>query len=687
MKRLWITLLVYLLINSYNLNSQNIYSVDKWMEYMEELASETEDEARIENLYTDLSYLVEHPFELNSVTENELKRLPFLSDQQITSLLTYRTKYGKLVTLYELKNMEGMDFDTISLLLPFVYIGDISVNKRPFSVKNLLKYGSNELQIRYDKCFQQKKGYCSYPDSILQQYPNRKYLGEPFYHHLRYSYAFDDRLQLGVVAEKDAGEPFWNSYHKGYDFYSVHLFFKDINKWLKSLAIGDYKISFGQGLVISNDFTPGRISIVAQAERRTNGFRRHFSTNENDYFRGMASTVALKQFYISLFYSYRKLDAGVDNNEVSSFKTDGLHRLERDWEKKHIVPMQTYGGNVRYEDSNFSVGITALSYSFGKYRIQPDPKPYNLFYFRGNDNINMSVNYMLKTKKVKFYGETAVSSNKAVATLNAFQLTPVSYLSLLVLHRYYDRKYQAFFGNAFGQNSSVQNEQGVYVGMQWTPFAHFKLSMYADVFRFPWLKYGVDAPSLGQEYMVRLDADPGKNFAWYLRYKYRKKEKNRTLENESTLNILPYSQQRIRLQFLYGIRSVWILKTSADYVYYDEWKGKRSLGWMISQGAGWKPSNLPFQSDIYMAYFHTDDYYSRINSYEKNILYAFNMPSFYGRGIRLSFSFRWNILDKLSLSAKLGHTYYADRNVIGTDQEEIEGHNKTDLYVLLRYKF
>jgi len=687
MKRLWITLLVYLLINSYNLNSQNIYSVDKWMEYMEELASETEDEARIENLYTDLSYLAEHPFELNSVTENELKRLPFLSDQQITSLLTYRTKYGKLVTLYELKNMEGMDFDTISLLLPFVYIGDISVNKRPFSVKNLLMYGSNELQIRYDKCFQQKKGYCSYSDSILQQYPNRKYLGEPFYHHLRYSYAFDDRLQLGVVAEKDAGEPFWNSYHKGYDFYSVHLFFKDINKWLKSLAIGDYKISFGQGLVISNDFTPGRSSIVAQAERRTNGFRRHFSTNENDYFCGMASTVALKQFYISLFYSYRKLDAGVDNNEVSSFKTDGLHRLERDWEKKHTVPMQTYGGNVRYENSNFSVGITALSYSFGKYRIQPDPKPYNLFYFRGNDNINMSVNYMLKTKKVKFYGETAISSNKAVATLNAFQLTPVSYLSLLVLHRYYDRRYQAFFGNAFGQNSSVQNEQGVYAGMQWTPFAHFKLSMYADVFRFPWLKYGVDAPSSGQEYMVQLDADPGKNFAWYLRYKYRKKEKNRTLENESTLNILPYSQQRFRLQFLYGIRSVWILKTSADCVYYGEWKGKRSLGWMISQGAGWKPSNFPFQSDIYMAYFHTDDYYSRINSYEKNILYAFNMPSFYGKGIRLSLSFRWNILDKLSLSAKLGHTYYADRNVIGTDQEEIEGHNKTDLYALLRYKF
>ena len=34
MKRLLTTLLVYLFINSYNLNSQTIYSVDKWMEYI-----------------------------------------------------------------------------------------------------------------------------------------------------------------------------------------------------------------------------------------------------------------------------------------------------------------------------------------------------------------------------------------------------------------------------------------------------------------------------------------------------------------------------------------------------------------------------------------------------------------------------------------------------------------------------
>lgn len=121
-----------------------------------------------------------------------------------------------------------------------------------------------------------------------------------------------------------------------------------MNKWLKSLAIGDYKISFGQGLVISNDFSPSRNALVSQAERRTNGFRRHFSTNENDFFQGAAATVNWKNLDISLFYSYRKLDGSVDSTIVTSFKTDGLHRLVRDREKMRKVAMQTYGGNIRY---------------------------------------------------------------------------------------------------------------------------------------------------------------------------------------------------------------------------------------------------------------------------------------------------------------------------------------------------
>lgn len=108
---------------------------------------------------------------------------------------------------------------------------------------------------------------------------------------------------------------------------------------------------------------------------------------------------------------------------------------------------------------------------------------------------------------------------------------------------------------------------------------------------------------------------------------------------------------------------------------------------MIAQSVGLKPVDVLVQTDFHIAGFHTDNYRTRIFSYEKNILYAFNMPSFYGKGVRLALSFRWEAVKQLSVSAKLGYTYYADRDVVGTDLEEIEGNIKADIYTLLRWKF
>lgn len=686
MKRMLITLFLILFINSYYVESQISFSVDKWREYVDELATDTEEEERIQTLYAELSYRTEHPFDLNRVTAEELKKLPFLSDEQIKDLLTYRTRSGTFLTLYELKNLPLMDFQTIELLLPFVHIGEIHVDNPSFSVKNLLKHSSNELQIRYDRCFQQKKGYASYPDSVRFRYPNREYRGEPFYTSLRYTYTWKDRIQAGMVAEKDAGEPFWNKYHKGYDFYSVHLVLKDFG-WLKNLSVGDYKVSFGQGLVISHDFSPGRTALITQVERRSHGFRRHFSSNETDFMRGVASTLTWKQFDLSLFYSSRKMDAGIDSLTFTSLKTDGLHRLQRDWEKRRTVSMQTYGTNLQYATPSFCFGLTALSYSFGSLEMQPDPKPYNLYDFRGNRNWNASVNYLLKNNNLKLYGETALSANGGIATLNALQLTPTSYISLLALYRNYSRRYQALFGHAFSQNSRVQNEKGLYLGFQLVPFPRWKMSAYADFFRFPWLKYGVDSPSSGQEYSLQIDYAPRPEWSAYFRYRYKQKEKNLTSEEASALSIQPYRQQRFRWQVSYLVHPAWRMKSAADGMLYQEGKGSISRGILLSQSIGWQPNRLPLQGDLYGAWFHTDDYATRLSAYEKNLLYAFNRPSFYGTGIRIACSFRWKIDRRFSLSFKLAHTYYTDRDRIGTDQEEIEGSSKTDIYTLIRWKF
>jgi hypothetical protein len=674
-----------LLLCRYHAAGQTIQPVDKWVEYIEELSEDLDNEEQKETLYADMSYLTEHPLNLNTTDAEGFRRLPFLSDAQIDAIIAYRQRYGNMATIYELKNIEALDWSVIELLTPFVYAGETD-SRRPLTLRNMLKYGSNEWVMRYDRSVQKKQGYLPQPDSILQQYPNRKYLGEPFYHAIRYSYTFDERVQAGFVAEKDAGEPFWNRYHKGYDYYSVHVLLRDMG-WLKTLVVGDYKVSFGQGLALSHDFMPGRSAFLTQAERRTHGFRRHYSTNETDFFRGVASTVRWKVWDMSLFYSSRQLDATVNDTYITSFKTDGLHRLASDREKNREVTAQTYGGNIRYATPQVVIGLTALTYRYGNLAVEPEPALYNRFYFRGTQNANVSVDYLFKNKQMKLFGETAISKNGAWATLNALQWTPASYISGLILYRSYARDYHAYYGNAFAQNTTVQNEQGLYLGMQLTPAAHWKLSGYADFFRFPWLKYGVDAPSSGFEYMAQAEYSQMNRFSMYLRYRHRQKESNLSVEDQPEVVVLPYNQHRIRWQATYSPLKELLLRTAAEASVYLEEQGLESRGWIVSQSAAWKPSRIPLQADLYLAGFRTDDYYSRFSSYEKKLPYVYNTPFLYGKGTRVSAVVRYFLMEKLSVSVKLGWTHAFAEETIGSGLETINGPNRTDVNLMMQWKF
>lgn len=673
--------LVMLLISCCNAYGQEGHASEKWVEYIEMLSEETEDDdGQMETLYAELSYLAEHPYNLNTVTAEMLKRLPFLSDKQINDILAYRQRYNLMATVYELKNIESLDWSSLELLLPFVYAGEIPT-RRPLNVDNVLKYGTNEFVLRFDRTFPLKEGYRPIADSVLQQSPNRRYLGEPFYHALRYSYAFDERLQAGLVMEKDAGEPF----RRGYDYYSAHVLLRNMG-WLKTLVAGDYKATFGQGLALSHDFNPRMNMLLSQTGMRNNGFRRHYSTGESDFFRGAALTVAGRNMEASIFYSHRKEDGNVEDGMITAFKTDGLHRLPGDMEKKNTISSQVFGGNVRYETPTFATGLTALTYDYGGLSVAPEPHPYNLYYFRGSRNTNVSVDYQFRHSRFHISGETAVSKNGAWATQNAIQWKPASYMSGFILYRSYARDYQAYHSNAFEQGGSVQNEQGLYMGLKIAPVAHWDFSGYADFFRFPWLKYGVDAPSSGCEYMLQANYTAGDTYSAYLRYRYRRKESSRTVEDRPEAEVLPFALHRVRGQFIFTPRPELSARTAVDVCVYDETPGKESRGTALSQSVTWKPGER-LQVDLFVAFFHTDDYDSRISSYEKKLLYVYSTSFLYGEGFRCAAVVRYFPAKRLALSVKISEMHYNDRDTVGSGLEAIAGRNRTDANLMMRWMF
>ena len=114
-----------------------------------------------------------------------------------------------------------------------------------------------------------------------------------------------DKLQFGITMEKDAGEPFFRKGNKyGFDFYSAHIFLQNVSVF-KAIAVGDYQLSFGQGLAMNTGFAMMKPQNSVSIYKHASGLRPYSSANENNYMRGIATTINCKVLDLTLFYSYK----------------------------------------------------------------------------------------------------------------------------------------------------------------------------------------------------------------------------------------------------------------------------------------------------------------------------------------------------------------------------------------------
>ena len=237
-----------------HINTAQAQQPEDWRTFVEQLAEEEMNGIAIENMYEELLQMENNPMNLNMVTREQLENFPLLSMEEADAVFDFLERNRPLYTVFELRNVGLLDIKTVEMILPFFRIGDTEKREVRPQVSDLLKNGRHELQSRFDKTLTQRAGYGEFPDSILERYPNRKYRGEDFYTSLRYSFRYRTKVQMGITAEKDAGEPFFKTgYPKGYDHYGVHLIVNDIGHF-KTVALGDYRLSFGQGLILNNDF-------------------------------------------------------------------------------------------------------------------------------------------------------------------------------------------------------------------------------------------------------------------------------------------------------------------------------------------------------------------------------------------------------------------------------------------------
>jgi DNA uptake protein ComE-like DNA-binding protein len=643
--------------------------------------AETEDDAYLQQM----SQYIKNPINLNTADENGLKELRILNPIQIQNLISYRNLFGKFIDIYELQAIPNWTVELIKKIKPYVSVADkIELIN---SISYRLKGGEHSILLRVTQTLEKSKGFLIDSSSATNFYPgsSQKIL-------LRYKYQFKNLLQYGIVGEKDAGEQFFKGKQKqGFDFYSAHFFARNMGI-VKSLALGDFTVNLGQGLTQWQSLAFKKSADVINIKREAEVLRPYNSAGEINFHRGAGITISKNKWAATVFASYKKIDANfvADTSQtqedfISSLQTSGYHRTKSETADKGIQTQLSFGGNISYQYKRLHIGINGIQYKF-KLPLKKSGDPYNLYAPAGKSFGNYSMDYSYTYKNLHFFGEAAAANNFYKAFINGILISAAPAVDISFLYRNISSGYQSLYTSAFTENTFPTNEKGFYSGISIHPGSTWRLDAYADFYKFPWLKFRVDVPSNGSDYLLQLTYKPNKQFEIYSRFRSGAKAINTNPDQLTLSPVVAQPKQTWRTQFSYQIKTSVTLRNRVEMLWFNKRNTQPEQGFLTYFDFLYEPMLQPWSGSIRLQYFETDSYNSRLYAYENDVLYSFSIPVFYDKGLRYYLNANYDINKKLTVWVKWAQTIYKNKTLIGSGLDEIKGNKKSEIKLQVMYR-
>ena len=380
-----------------------------------------------EDIEEELLSIAENPMDINKVTQEDLSRLMFLSDEQIDAILMYQYKHG-FKELYELQLIDCLKDYEIRNLVPFVEVrGEEAIRReakgKEMYFREVFHYAKHEMTLRVDA-------------RNIEDFE-----GDPMYGKLRYRFNYQNRVQAGVTLDRATGAP-WEKVN-----YGGYIQLKDIGP-MKTIVAGNYQANFGYGLVVGSPFKRGKSAYIQSTATTDEGLKKFSSVGDSyNYFHGVGATARIKWADVSAFYSLRE-----------DKKTEA-------WQ--HVV-----GVNATARWKKLKVGVTGVEEVKGD-RLK----------VKGNGAMGANVRY--NWGKVDIWGEVAASHTEqwGWGTIMGLRVNPISDLNLLAIYRYYSPEYDNIYANALSSKTRVYDEHGGYVGVEYNRLRNWQLSVFGDVWK------------------------------------------------------------------------------------------------------------------------------------------------------------------------------------------------------------
>lgn len=660
------------------------------VQQLENLAEQQEGETDDDSQQQQWNYYRHHPLNLNTAGEDELRAMGLLTELQVINLVRYRQLLGNLVSVYELQAVPGWNIELVRRILPLVTV--MSNRESLSGVLRRFRGGDHTLLLRYARVLQRSSGYQE-PDSGQTNY----YKGSPARVLMRYKYNYKNQLQYGVIGDKDAGEQlFKGAQQQGFDFYSLHLFVRGRGH-VQSLALGDYTVSLGQGLIQWQSLAFGKSALVTAIKRQGPVVRPYTSAGEFNFHRGAAVTVKYNRISGTFFASARQLggNAVVDTlsggkTYISSLQASGYHRTASEIADRNSVRLFAAGGNLQLKIANGHVGVNSIHYTFSL-PLSRQQALYNLFAFSGKRLSNYSFDWAYTLRNAHVFGEVAVDDQLHAASVAGVIVSMDAKVDASVLYRNLSRSFHSLFANAFTESASPANERGVFAGISVRPKPHWQIDAYMDIYRFPWLRYQVDAPAAGVDYLLQATFTPDRNTVLYSSFRFGSRLGD-VPDQQLLSEVEVQTRRRWRIHVSQVMSRRFTLTCRTEMLWLTA--PGRQRGWLFLVDAACKPVRYLAVSGR-LQYFETGGFESRIYAYENDVAYSYSVPGFYDKGWRTYINIRKDVrnflkimlAERAQLWVRFATTFYPSKKLIGSGLDGIEGSSKSDVRLQLLIGF
>lgn len=637
---------------------------------LEHYVAHTDNVPEDDHHWQQLQVYTRHKINLNTAGIAVLRSLQLLSPLQLEQFIRYRRQMGKLLSVYELQAIPGFDAQLISKLLPYVRAGNEL--EPDYSWKDYIKKGENTLLWRYGRQIEKSRGYLHTATTTPH------YMGSPDKLLLRYRYNLTHYISWGIVMEKDAGEAFLKGAQQhGFDFYSMHLF---ISKYrcVKALAIGDFTVNMGQGLLNWQSLAFGKGAAVMSVKREGDLLKPYASAGEYNFFRGLGITIAHRQLSATAFVSGRQLDGSITGNS-------GYHRTAAEAAKQGTLSQFTAGGNISVEGATGKLGFNFIQHHFST-PVQKGRAPYQLFAFEGNNLSGVSTDYEITWRNMHFFGEVAISNNGRTAILSSLLISAGAHADLVLLHRRYDKGYHALYADAFAEFYKPVNEEGLYTGISVKLSSRLRVNAYADHFIFPWLQYRAAAPASGSDHMIAMTYTPDKQTEFFLRYSRVVKEENSTDPQRFIPALTTVRKRSWRLQYKLQPAVGLTIKSRIEVNNYMR-EDNREEGWLLFQEMLYQFQRTPLQLYVRYTRFMTDGSKNTLYTITTGMLYEYALSRLSGEGHQFQCRVRWKWAKRTTCWFRYELILYADVDHIGNGWEEVNGRKKSALQCQIQHLF